>query len=38
MRQEEGSIYPLDTMNNGALLQKQQANPTLNDPSQVVPP
>jgi hypothetical protein len=26
---EESSIYFLDTINNGALLQKQRANPTL---------
>jgi hypothetical protein len=28
MHQEESSIYSVDTINNGALLQKQRANPT----------
>ncbi len=29
MHQEKSSIYSLDAINNGALLQKQLANPTL---------
>jgi hypothetical protein len=29
MRQKEGSIYSLDTMNNKALLQKQKRWETL---------
>jgi len=29
MQQEKGSIYSFDTINNGVLLQKRQANTTL---------
>jgi hypothetical protein len=35
---KEGSIYSLDIMNNGALLQKRRAKPTLNDHSWAVLP
>jgi hypothetical protein len=38
MRQEEDSIYSLNTINSGALLQKQQANVSLNDHSWIVLP
>jgi len=38
MCHEEGSIYFLDTINDGALLQKRQANLTLSDRSWVVLP
>jgi hypothetical protein len=34
----ESSIYSLDTINNGAFLQKRQANPTLSDDSWAILP
>jgi hypothetical protein len=38
MQPKEGSIYSLDIINNGALLQKWRAKPTLSDCSWVVLP
>jgi len=38
MHQEEGSIYSLDIINNGALLQKRRAKPFLSDCSWTVLP
>jgi hypothetical protein len=38
MQPKEGSIYSLDIINNGALLQNRQAKPTFSDRSWAVLP